>query len=251
MERSNSNNSNRPGDDSRGVLALARALRENIGLVELNLSSVPRVSDEIWNAICVSLETHPTLQVLHLWSTDGLVTYLSPAVLKSRIQTLVDMMKVNMSIHTLHLFERSYTEHELYRESVIPYLETNRLQPHVRAIQKTRPSTYRIKVLGRALLTFRTNSNAFWMLLSGNAEVAFPSRATTIAAAPNLPTPATAVAASVISALKITATGSVPAATAAATTSAATPCSASTSDPTGTATVATSSADTKRKAYSY
>jgi hypothetical protein len=215
----------------------------------------------MWNAICGSLETHPTLQVLHLWARRRGAPFLTPAVLKSRVQALVDMMKVNISMHTLHLFERSYTEHELYRESVIPYLETNRLRPHVRAIQKTRPTAYRAKVLRRALFTFCMNSNAFWMLLSGNAEVAFPSRATTIVAAPNPPTAGTAVAtstanvadvaASVISALKIIATGSVPTATAAAAiTSAATPYSASTSDPTGAANVTTSSADKKRKARS-
>jgi hypothetical protein len=251
--------SNRPGDDSREILALASALRENIGLVELNLCNVSGVSDEMWDAIFGSLKTHPTLQVLHLWSSLTLgVAPLPPTVLKSRIQALVDMLKVNMTIHTLHLLERYYTDHTLYRETAIPHLETNRLRPHVRAIQKTRPSAYRIKVLGRALVAFRTDSNAFWMLLSGNAEVAFPSRATTIAAAANLPTPGTtaatssvvAVAASAISALTTTTTGSVPTATAATARSTATPCSASTSDPAGAATVATSSTDKKRKARS-
>jgi hypothetical protein len=37
--------------------------------------------------------------------------------------------------------------------------------------------------------------NNFWMLLSWNAEVAIPSRTTTIAAAANFPTPATIAAA--------------------------------------------------------
>jgi hypothetical protein len=37
---------------------------------------------------------------------------------------------------------------------------------------------YRTKVLGRALLAVRTDVNSFWMLLSENAEVAFPSRTT-------------------------------------------------------------------------
>jgi hypothetical protein len=190
----------------------------------------------MWDAICGSLETHPTLQVLHLWSRRGGAPLLTPAVLKSRVQALVDMMKVNMSIHTLHLFERSYTEYTLYRASVIPYLATNQLRSHVRTFQRIRPSTYRTKVLGRALLTFRTNSNAFWMLLSGNAEVAFPSRVTAIVAAPNPPTAGTAVvtstiaavAASVISVLTTTATDSVPKTVAAIATSTATPAAAST-----------------------
>jgi hypothetical protein len=117
---------------------------------------------------------------------------------------------------------------------------------------------YRAKVPGQAFLATRTDANSVWMLLSGNAEVAFPLRTTRIAAAANLPTPATAaasstanaaaVAASMISALTTTATGCLPAAAAAAAvaTSATTP---STSDPTASAAnVAAPSAGQKRKA---
>jgi hypothetical protein len=172
-------------DDNRIVLAIAGALRENKGLVELNLC--PRWNDETWGATCDSLKTHPTLQVLDLRA--GRPPW-APKVLTSRMQVLVDMMKVNTSIHTLHL-PHQYSEHEFFRELVIPYLETNRLRPRVRAIQKTRPIVLRAKVLGRALLSARTDANLFWMLLSGNPEVAFPSTiaATTLAA--TLPTPAT------------------------------------------------------------
>ena len=84
----------------------------------------------------------------------------------------------------------------MYRESVIPFLETNRLRPRLLAIQKTRPIAYRAKVLGQALLAVRTDPNRFWMLLSGNAEVAFPSTTATTTAAASLPPP-TNVAANV------------------------------------------------------
>jgi hypothetical protein len=90
----------------------------------------------------------------------------------------VDMLKVNMSIHTIRI-AWYYSKHELFRGSVIPYLEMNRLRPRVRAIQKARPVSYRAKVLGRALIATRTDANSFWMLLSGNAEVAFSSTAAT------------------------------------------------------------------------
>ncbi len=142
---------------------------------------------------------------------------------------------MNMSIRTIHLQFLS-SDHAFFEESVIPYLETNRLRPRVRAIQKTLPHAYRAKVLGRALLTVRTDPNRFWMLLSGNAEVAFPSSTTTIAAAANLPTPAAttagtstanvAAAASVMPTLTTTATGRLPAAAAPAATSATTPSAA-------------------------
>jgi hypothetical protein len=210
---------------NREFLAIADALKENKGLADLNLSHDFSMSDEVWGAVCDSLKTHPTLQVLDLFSvSDGFV---DPEVLKSRVQALLDMMKVNMSIHTIHLYS-CYREHELFRGSVIPYLETNRLRPRLLAIQKTRPITFRAKVLGRALLAVRLDPNRFWMLLSGNAEVAFPPKDATIS------TPAT-VAASVMAALPTTVTGSLPIAAVAGATSATTPSTASASDPTAAA----------------
>jgi hypothetical protein len=77
-----------------------------------------------------------------------------------------------------------------FRGSVIPYLEANRLRPRLLAIQKLRPIAYRAKVLGRALLAVRTSPNRFWMLLSGNAEVAFLSTTATTTAATSIPVPA-------------------------------------------------------------
>jgi hypothetical protein len=190
-----SNNNNR-GVSNQEVLAIAGALKENKGLVDLYFAHVSTISDETWNAFCDSLKTHPTLQVL---TFQGIRAHggrlFSPAVLKSWIQTLVDMLKVNMSIHTMHL-PGEYSEHELFRRSVIPYLETNRLRPRVRAIQKTLPLAYRAKVLGRALLAVRTDPNRFWMLLSGNPEVALLSTTATTTPTANLPTPAAAAATS-------------------------------------------------------
>jgi hypothetical protein len=173
---------------NRELPAIAGALRENKGLVDLNLSYGLRLSDETWSAICDSLKAHPTIEILDLRRRpeDGMT---APAVLKFRIQALLDMVKINLSIHIIHLDSR-YSEHELYRGSVIPYLETNGLRLRVCAIQKTRPIAYRAKVLGRAFLAARTNANSFWMLLSGNAEVAFPSTTA------SLPAPAIAAAAS-------------------------------------------------------
>jgi hypothetical protein len=176
----------------RQLLAIAGAVRENKGLLDFNLCYSICVDDETWGAICDSLETHPTLEVLDFRKTFKNAAP-APAVLKCRIQVILDMMKVNTSMQTIHLPDL-YCEHELFRGSVVPYHETNRFRPSLLAIQKTRPMTYRAKVLGRALLSARTDANRFWMLLSGNAEVAFPSRTT--AAAVNLPTPATTAATS-------------------------------------------------------
>jgi hypothetical protein len=169
-------------------VAIAGALRENLGFVALHIRHF-RMSDETWYAVCDSLKTHPTLQVLYLFPQFPDAT-MALAELNFQIQALVDMMKVNASIHTIHL-DFQYTEHELFQRSVLPYLVTNRLRPRLLAIQKTRPMAYRAKLLGRALLSARTDVNSFWMLLSGNAEVAFPPKATTTTLVANLPTPAT------------------------------------------------------------
>jgi hypothetical protein len=176
---------------NRKGLAIANALRENKGLVELSPLFGFHANDETWGAICDSLKTHPTLEVLDLLGREP--PPMAPDVTTSRIQALVDMMKVNTSISTIHV-NTCYSETEMYRESVIPYLETNRLRPRLLAIQKTSPIAYRAKVLGQALLAVRTDPNRLWMLLSGNAEVAFPSTTTTTTRAANLPTPATASA---------------------------------------------------------
>jgi hypothetical protein len=151
--------SNRRGAGNRELVASAGALKENKGLIYLDLINLFTMSNETWDAVCDSIKTHPTLQVLNMrWSPTG--GPLAPSVLKSQIQALADMLKVNTLIHTIH-FDSCHSEHELFRGSVIPYLETNRLRPRVRAIQKARPIAYQAKVLGRALLAARTDANRF------------------------------------------------------------------------------------------
>jgi hypothetical protein len=151
-------------DDTREVLAMAGALQENKGLVQLILHH-RYWSVETGGAICDSLKTHPTLEILRL-KERYVNAAVAPAVLKSRIQALADMLKVNRTIE--------------------PYLKTNRFRPRVRAIQKTRPMMLRAKVLGQALLAARNDPNRSWMLLSENVDVVFPSTTATT-------TPATAV----------------------------------------------------------
>jgi hypothetical protein len=178
---------------NRQILALANALRENKGLVELSLKcfgAIDAMNEGTWGAVCDSLKTHSTLEVLDFCVYIANATT-APAQLEFRMNALVNMLKVNTLIHTLHLDSR-YSQHHLFQGSVVPYLQTNHFRPRVRVIQKTRSITYRAKVLGRALLAARTHPNHFWMLLSGNAEVAFPSTAATTTPDENLPTSATA-----------------------------------------------------------
>jgi hypothetical protein len=174
-------------DGNQNLRVIADALKENKGLVDLDLTHDFTMTGETWDAVCDSLKTHPTLEVLNLRSIQTFEDPLDPAVIMSRIQALVDMLKANMSLHTIYLSTR-YSEKELYRGSIIPYLETNRLRPRLLAIQKALPIAYRTKVLGRALLAVRTDPNRFWMLLSGNADVAFSSTTATTTAVASLPT---------------------------------------------------------------
>jgi hypothetical protein len=111
------------------VLAITGGLRENKGLIDVDLQHDFRMSDGTWDALCDSLKTHPTLQALNLLGS-GMIRQ---TVLKARVQALVDMMKVNISIHTIHL-HACYSQHKLFRESVIPDLETNRFRPRLLAI---------------------------------------------------------------------------------------------------------------------
>jgi hypothetical protein len=176
---------------SREVLAYTRALPENLGLVVLKLDCF--LSDETWDAVCDSLKAHPTLEILDLRATiinENAEHPVPPAVIKSRIQALLGMLKVNTSIRYVCLDQCLFSTN-FYHESIIPHLETNRFRPDLLAIQKTRPHVYRAKVLGRSLLAVRTDPNQFWMLLSGNAEVAFPPRTANITATASLPAPAT------------------------------------------------------------
>jgi hypothetical protein len=127
------------------------------------------MSNEIWDAVCDSLKRHHTLEIFSLWSLRALERApLSPAVIEYRVHAIVDMLKANTSIHTIPLPDQNFSDHELYRGSAIPYLETNSsFRLRVCAIQKTRPVLYRAKVLGCALLAVRSDPNRFWMLLSG------------------------------------------------------------------------------------
>jgi hypothetical protein len=182
----------------REVLAIADALKENKGLVDLDIIQDDfRLNGETWGAIFDSLKAHPTLEVLDLSGGGFANPFANPRIRRvahtSRIQALLDMMKVNMSIHTIRLHYHN-SQHELFRGSVIPYLDANRIRPRVRAIQKTRPIAYRAKVLKQALLAARTDANRFWLILSGNAEVAFPSTTTPAANVPTLVTAAAAAA---------------------------------------------------------
>jgi hypothetical protein len=162
-------------DCNQQILAIAVAIRENKGLLEFAIICYGGIAmnEETWGAVCDSLKTHPTLEELNLQQVSSNTTERPPpSKIMSRMQALLDLMQENTSIQSLTV-DSQCSRHEIYRKSVIPCLERNRFRPRLLAIQKTRPIAYRAKLLGQALLAARTDANRFWMLLSGNAEVAF------------------------------------------------------------------------------
>jgi hypothetical protein len=149
------------------------------------------LNDEAWGAVCDSLKTHPTLQVLDLLVT---VRYThgeppAPAVTNSRIQALVDVLKVNTTIHTIRV-ESCCSEHDIYRESVIPYLEMNQFQPRLLAIQKTRPITYRAKTSAASMMATLTSTATGSFTTAATAAATSAAIPSTTSAA--IPSPASA-----------------------------------------------------------
>jgi hypothetical protein len=62
-----------------------------------------------------------------------------------------DHIGVNgMSIHTIRRLPDDYSERELFRGSVIPYLEMNRLRPRVHAIPKNSPTSVPCQGAGKS-----------------------------------------------------------------------------------------------------
>jgi hypothetical protein len=131
-------------------------------------------------------------------------------------------LEENTGLVHLDIRYRDRSNHyELWRGTITPYLEANRARPRVYAIQKARPIAYRTKILGRAHLAALTDVNRFWMLLSGNVEIAFPLTMTaTTTPAATLPTLATAAATSNAAVIAVTAAVTVIATRTASTTAA-------------------------------
>jgi hypothetical protein len=161
------------GTDDSGMAILYRALANNRGLVDLDLSGHP-ISDENWMILCRSLQAHPTLTSLDLedtrpWSPDGVPTILSDEQKIHRTRALAEMIQENAVLQTIELFISDRDE-QIYTEEIRPYLVTNLYRPRVLDVKKTQDRPFREKVLGRALYSVRSNPSLVWMLLSENVD---------------------------------------------------------------------------------
>jgi hypothetical protein len=161
------------GTDDADKAILFRALANNRGLVELNLYGHP-IRDKNWTILCESLQAHPTLTRLNLYSTVQRGPAGIPIIFSDEQKTLwtrllADMVQQNTVLHTIQL-DSSERDDQIYTEEIRPYLVTNLYRPRVRAIKKTKDRPFREKLLGRALYSVRSNPNLVWMLLSENVD---------------------------------------------------------------------------------
>jgi hypothetical protein len=158
-----------------GMAVLIPALANDRGLVDLELNYRP-ISDDNWANLCESLKAHPTLTSLDLQNTntmseDGDRIEFPDEEKEHRTRLLADMMELNTVLQTIELSEHQRDE-QIYTESILPRLETNRYRPRVLAAKRADISLRR-PLLGMALQNdaARDKSNLIWMFLSGNADV--------------------------------------------------------------------------------
>lgn len=157
----------------RTLCAFFEILAENKGLEEF-LFLWYQINDENWNVLLRSVQSHATLKKITISATT--TRHHSKEQTVVRIHALADMVKRNKKLLIVEMescFEPS--ELALFQRLVEPHLEANRYRLHVQAIQQAAGRLLR-QLLLRALQSARGNYNHFWMLLSGNADVAFPCK---------------------------------------------------------------------------
>lgn len=168
----NSNSPEEEDEDERNVRnnevvqAVAHALRENEGLEYLEVHGFV-ISPENWTLLLRSLHNHRTLTEVELWK-------LMPADLSSedqatRLQAVVDLLRVNHNIHTV-TFDESVRTHPVYQNSILPLLEANHFRPRITAMWPA-PLSLRPAVLGRALDTVSNDPRLLWQFLSSNLDI--------------------------------------------------------------------------------
>jgi hypothetical protein len=150
---------------------VARALQEDRGVVDLNLT-YGEMEPETLGVLCNSLQTHPSLEELHLprISTRGPVSaedhWMHRIVEMLQENTVVQMIWINMNPYSV---KGDPVGTEIYKTLVRPLLKLNEFRNCIRSIKKA-PISLREKLFGRALQKVREDPTRVWMLLSENAS---------------------------------------------------------------------------------
>jgi hypothetical protein len=157
--------------DLVAIRALVQGLVQNCGLVRLDLSNRV-VNDANWKALCMSLKTHPTLEVLGLRTTTSSTDRQArdfKTTRKNRMLDLEEMLKVNTLIHTIELGSNECDE-SLLQHFIRPRLKRNLYLPRLSAM-KNGDSLLRAKLLRRALESKQESPDALWMFISQNKDI--------------------------------------------------------------------------------
>jgi hypothetical protein len=150
---------------------LAHALKENEGLVTLDLAGRP-IMEESWCIILKSIQSHPSLHVLDLHLTPS-SRRMSAATKTKRMLAIVEMLQVNTVILTIHMLLHE-CDKQVLQDSINPRLQLNLYRLRVRAIKEVAaPGVLRRKLLGLALGKVSKHVNLLWLILRENVDTDF------------------------------------------------------------------------------
>jgi hypothetical protein len=126
--------------------ALADALLENNGLVEL---SVRAVSSAPWIRAVQAISTHSTLRKLDISFLDFPVVRDEEASKRRQTRAVAEMLVVNTQVEDIKFYDSVY-DRSIWDTGIVPRLEYNIYRKRFRAIQKVDVST-RAAILGAAM----------------------------------------------------------------------------------------------------
>jgi hypothetical protein len=158
------------------LIALMWALAENLGLAKLNLGFLS-INDESWTIMRQSLANHPTLEHLGVLCTSCFERGdphrhmpLYDATRTLRTQALVDMLKVNSSIHSICLISDERCE-SIWSAEIKLKLRLNSYTAKIVAVAKA-SITFRAALFGRALSSAVSDDNSLlYLFLTGNKDL--------------------------------------------------------------------------------
>jgi hypothetical protein len=149
---------------------LAEALRDNQGLGKFTPRRL-HINDENWTLLCQSLRSHPTLDTLDLSGTfHNPNAGMTNASKKHRCTCIVNLLRSNTVLSSVHL-TRDERDETIWRESIVPHLQTRTYHPLVREIKAVADQPRRFKLFGRALNSVKTKPHLLYLFVIGSVDI--------------------------------------------------------------------------------
>jgi hypothetical protein len=144
--------------------SLARALPGNRGIEDLALKYF---FGETASLLFPSIAMHPRIKCLHI-SSYYYLPCIAAKLKTTMLNAILQMLHLNTVLHTIYL-PPTFTDEEVYQNSILPRLEMNRscFEVQRQAMKRADPSI-RPQLLGRALHKVRYNPNLFFRFLLEN-----------------------------------------------------------------------------------